>query len=152
MVDATTTVLVLVRLIVLGLGLLITSYSVKAYRRTRERYMRDAALGFGVITLGVFIEGVLFEFGGGSTSPSSTSSRRWPSALGFSYSCIPSGDSSSVGSGSSRPRRGSATQPQSADRAIDCWTRLDADHAVMVVAERDSSRSLKNTSSLFVWS
>ena len=64
MVDATTTVLVLVRLIVLGLGLLITSYSVKVYRRTRERYMRDAALGFGVITLGVFIEGVLFEFGG----------------------------------------------------------------------------------------
>lgn len=64
MVDGTTMVLVLVRLVVLGLGLLITLYSVKAYRRTRERYMRDAALGFGVITLGVFIEGVLFEFGG----------------------------------------------------------------------------------------
>jgi hypothetical protein len=26
--------------------------------------MRNAAIGFGIITLGVFIEGVLFEFGG----------------------------------------------------------------------------------------
>ena len=26
--------------------------------------MRNAAIGFGIINLGVFIEGVLFEFGG----------------------------------------------------------------------------------------
>lgn len=64
MVETTTVVLVFLRLTVLGLGLLITYYSAKAYRRTRTRYMRDAALGFGVITLGVFIEGALYEFGG----------------------------------------------------------------------------------------
>lgn len=64
MVDVTTTVLVLVRVAVLGLGLLITFYSLRAYRRTRAPYMRDASVGFGVITLGVFIEGVLFEIGG----------------------------------------------------------------------------------------
>lgn len=33
-----------------------------AYRRTKTRYMRDASIGFGIITLGVFIEGVLFRF------------------------------------------------------------------------------------------
>ena len=64
MVDTTTAVLVAVRLAVLGLGILITYYSFKAYRRTRTYYMRNAAIGFGIITLGVFIEGVLFEFGG----------------------------------------------------------------------------------------
>jgi hypothetical protein len=64
MFDTTTAVLVTVRLIVLVLGALITFYSFKAYRRTRTRYLRDASVGFGIITIGVFIEGVLFEFGG----------------------------------------------------------------------------------------
>lgn len=64
MVDVTTTVLIAVRLIVLGLGVLITYYSLTAYRRTRTRYLRNASIGFGIITLGVFIEGVLYEFGG----------------------------------------------------------------------------------------
>jgi hypothetical protein len=64
MVDTTTAVLVAVRLAVLALGMLITYYSFEAYRRTGTYYMRNAAIGFGIITLGVFIEGVLFEFGG----------------------------------------------------------------------------------------
>ena len=64
MVDTTTAVLMAVRLAVLGLGILITYYSFEAYRRTGTYYMRNAAIGFGIITLGVFIEGVLFEFGG----------------------------------------------------------------------------------------
>ena len=64
MVDATTAVLVAVRLLVLTLGILITYYSFEAYRRTGTYYMRNAAIGFGIITLGVFIEGVLFEFAG----------------------------------------------------------------------------------------
>ena len=64
MVDTTTVVLIAVRLIVLGLGALITYYSLEAYRRTRTQYLRNASIGFGIITLGVFIEGVLFEFGG----------------------------------------------------------------------------------------
>jgi hypothetical protein len=64
MVDATTAVLVAVRLLVLTLGILITYYSFEAYRRTGTYYMRNAAIGFGIITLGVFIEGVLYEFAG----------------------------------------------------------------------------------------
>nr|WP_222845536.1 hypothetical protein [Natronomonas salsuginis] len=62
--DATTAILVVVRLLVLALGILITYYSFEAYRRTGTYYMRNAAIGFGIITLGVFIEGVLFEFAG----------------------------------------------------------------------------------------
>lgn len=64
MVETTTAVLVLVRVLVLLLGVLITFYSLQAYRRTGTAYMRNATLGFGIITLGVFIEGVLFEFAG----------------------------------------------------------------------------------------
>lgn len=54
-------VLVLARLVVLSLGLLITYYSVQAYRRSGAPYMRTTAIGFAVITAGVFIEGLLFE-------------------------------------------------------------------------------------------
>ncbi|MDS0478135.1 hypothetical protein [Natrinema sp. 1APR25-10V2] len=64
MVDTTTAILLVVRTLVLALGILITYYSFEAYRRTGTYYMRNAAIGFGIITLGVFIEGVLFEFGG----------------------------------------------------------------------------------------
>ena len=64
MVDSTTVVLVAVRLLVLALGLLITYYSLEAYRRTRAPYLRNASIGFGIITIGVFIEGVLYEFVG----------------------------------------------------------------------------------------
>lgn len=62
MAEATTSVLAVVRLLVLVLGVLITYYSLKAYRRTKTRYMRDASIGFGIITIGVFIEGLLFRF------------------------------------------------------------------------------------------
>jgi hypothetical protein len=64
MMDTTTAILLVVRTLVLALGILITYYSFEAYRRTGTYYMRNAAIGFGIITLGVFIEGVLFEFGG----------------------------------------------------------------------------------------
>ncbi|HKJ58894.1 MAG TPA: hypothetical protein VKA37_06675 [Halobacteriales archaeon] len=64
MVDTTTAVLVAIRLIVLVLGVLITYYSFEAYRRTRTHYLRNASVGFGIITLGVIIEGILYEFGG----------------------------------------------------------------------------------------
>lgn len=64
MAQLTTLVLMLVRLVVLALGLAITYYSFAAYRRTQARYLRDASLGFAIITVGVFIEGVLFELAG----------------------------------------------------------------------------------------
>ena len=64
MVETTTAVLIGVRLLVLALGILITYYSFEAYRRTRTHYMRNASIGFGIITLGVFLEGILFQFAG----------------------------------------------------------------------------------------
>lgn len=61
MVDSTTVILGVVRLVVLALGATVTYYSVKAYRRTKAHYMRNAAIGFAIITIGVFIEGLLFN-------------------------------------------------------------------------------------------
>lgn len=61
-IDLAQFVLVIARIVVLSLGLLITYYSVQAYRRTGLPFMRTTAIGFAVITLGVFLEGLLFEF------------------------------------------------------------------------------------------
>lgn len=61
-IDLAQVVLVIARIIVLSLGLLITYYSVQAYRRTGLPFMRTTAIGFAVITFGVFLEGLLFEF------------------------------------------------------------------------------------------
>lgn len=62
MVETDTAVLSVVRTLVLILGLLIAYFAYKAYRRTGERHLRDAAIGFTIVAIGVFIEGVLFEF------------------------------------------------------------------------------------------
>lgn len=64
MAELTILVLALVRVVVLGLGVAITYYSFRAFQRTGARYLRDASLGFAIITVGVFVEGVLFEFAG----------------------------------------------------------------------------------------
>ncbi|MFB6360943.1 MAG: hypothetical protein ABEH59_06420 [Halobacteriales archaeon] len=53
--------LVAARLAVLSLALSVTVVSYRAYRRTQTRYLRTAAIGFGVIAIGVFLEGLLFE-------------------------------------------------------------------------------------------
>lgn len=49
------------RLGLLALGLAVTAISYRAYRRSGVHYLRTAAIGFGVISVGVFIEGLLFE-------------------------------------------------------------------------------------------
>ena len=54
-------VLVVARVAVLALALAVTAISYRAYRRTGTPYLRTAAVGFGVISVGVFVEGVLFE-------------------------------------------------------------------------------------------
>lgn len=64
MVEPTTVILVVLRLLVLCLGVVITYYSLRAYRRTRATYLRNASIGFGIITIGVFIEGALYQFAG----------------------------------------------------------------------------------------
>lgn len=56
-----TVVLTLVRLGVLLLAVSVTWASVTAYRRTGEPFLRTAAIGFGVITVGVLVEGLLFQ-------------------------------------------------------------------------------------------
>lgn len=54
-------ILIGVRVVLLGLGLATTAISFRAYRRERTRYLRDATIGFGFITLGVLIEGFLYQ-------------------------------------------------------------------------------------------
>lgn len=53
--------LVLSRLAVLAVALAVTAISYRAYRRSGARYLRTASVGFGVIAIGVFVEGLLFE-------------------------------------------------------------------------------------------
>jgi uncharacterized membrane protein YfcA len=61
-IDVWTVVLVVARITVLLLAIATTAISFRAYRRTKARYLRDATLGFGVMTIGVFVEGFLFQF------------------------------------------------------------------------------------------
>ena len=62
MVDIPTVVLSVIRFTVFLLGLGVSWVSYTAYRRTGERFLRNATVGFAIITVGVFIEGVLFNF------------------------------------------------------------------------------------------
>ncbi|WP_135853584.1 DUF7521 family protein [Halorussus salinus] len=58
MVHITSTVVAL-KTITLVLGGLITYFAFKAYRRTGSRPLKALALGFGVVTLGSLLAGVL---------------------------------------------------------------------------------------------
>jgi hypothetical protein len=46
---------------VVALARAVTAISYRAYQRTGTEYLQTASVGFAVITVGVFIEGVLFE-------------------------------------------------------------------------------------------
>lgn len=50
-----------VRIFLLLLGIATTAISFRAYRQERTRYLRDATIGFGFITLGVLVEGFLYQ-------------------------------------------------------------------------------------------
>jgi hypothetical protein len=54
--------LVVVRVLLLLTGCATTAVSFRAFRREGTRYLRDATVGFGFITLGVLIEGFLYQF------------------------------------------------------------------------------------------
>lgn len=56
--------LVAVRVLLLLVGLATTGISFRAYQRQGTRYLRDATIGFGCITLGVLIEGLLYQYTG----------------------------------------------------------------------------------------
>lgn len=64
MTDPWTLSLAVVRGLLLLLGIATTAISYRAYRRQRTRYLRDATVGFGLITLGVLLEGFLFQLTG----------------------------------------------------------------------------------------
>lgn len=51
-----------VRVFLLLLGVATTTISFRAYRQEGTQYLRDATIGFGFITLGVLIEGFLYQF------------------------------------------------------------------------------------------
>ncbi|WP_435182936.1 DUF7521 family protein [Halobellus sp. EA9] len=53
--------LVGVRILLLLLGLATTAISFRAYRREGAGYLRDATIGFGCITVGVLLEGFLYQ-------------------------------------------------------------------------------------------
>lgn len=61
MTDGWAVALVAVRVLLLAMGVGTTAVSYRAYLRERTAYLRNATLGFGFITLGVLVEGVLFE-------------------------------------------------------------------------------------------
>lgn len=56
------TVLVAAKVLVLALGLAIAALAFLAWRRNREPFALMLSLAFGLIALGSFAEGILFEF------------------------------------------------------------------------------------------
>lgn len=61
MIDVWSLSLIGVRMLLLLLGVATIAISYRAYRRERTRYLRDATIGFGCITIGVLVEGFLYQ-------------------------------------------------------------------------------------------
>lgn len=61
MTDAWGFALLGVRTLLLLVTLATTVVSLRAYRREGTRYLRDATIGFGFITVGVLVEGFLYQ-------------------------------------------------------------------------------------------
>ncbi|GAB3668349.1 DUF7521 family protein [Halopiger thermotolerans] len=57
----TTIALAVVKTLVLIVGGVITYFAYKAYLRTRQRPLGYLAVGFGLVTLGLFLAGLLTE-------------------------------------------------------------------------------------------
>ncbi|SDR25971.1 DUF7521 family protein [Natronobacterium texcoconense] len=53
--------LAVVKTLILLVGSLITFFAFKAYRRTRQRSLGLLAVGFGFVTLGLVLAGMLYE-------------------------------------------------------------------------------------------
>lgn len=56
--------LAVVKTLIAIVGGVITYYAFKAYRRTRQRSLGALALGFGIVTFGVLLAGLLNELPG----------------------------------------------------------------------------------------
>lgn len=57
-----TTAIVATKTVTLILGSLITYFSLKAYRRTGQSALRSLAIGFGIVTAGAVVAGILDLF------------------------------------------------------------------------------------------
>lgn len=57
-----TTAIVVVKTLILALGALLTSLTYRAYRRTDAGSLRALAIGFGIITIGSLLAGVVHQF------------------------------------------------------------------------------------------
>ncbi|WP_092934145.1 hypothetical protein [Natrinema hispanicum] len=57
----TAVALAVVKTLVLIVGGVITSFAYKAYRRTRQPALGYLTLGFGLVTLGLVLAGMLYE-------------------------------------------------------------------------------------------
>jgi divalent metal cation (Fe/Co/Zn/Cd) transporter len=53
------TTVIILKTLTLVLGGVITFYSYRAYRRTASRALRALALGFGLVTLGALLAGIV---------------------------------------------------------------------------------------------
>ncbi|QSX01056.1 DUF7521 family protein [Haloterrigena alkaliphila] len=58
---STAITLAVVKTLILLVGSLITFLAFKAYRRTRQRALGFLAAGFGLVTLGLVLAGLLYE-------------------------------------------------------------------------------------------
>ncbi|WP_117365580.1 DUF7521 family protein [Natrarchaeobaculum sulfurireducens] len=56
-----TMALAVVKTLMLVVGSVITYFAFKAYRRTRQRALGMLAVGFGLVTLGFVLAGMLYE-------------------------------------------------------------------------------------------
>lgn len=54
-------VLAIVKLLILVVGSVVTYFAYKAYDRTQDRSLGLLAVGFGLITLGVLLAGLVYE-------------------------------------------------------------------------------------------
>lgn len=61
MVDSWAVALTSTRIVVLLLGILTTVISFRAYYKQRSTHLRDATIGFAIMTIGVFVEGALYQ-------------------------------------------------------------------------------------------
>jgi len=64
MTDHWALALIGVRVVLLVMGLATTAIAFRAYRREGTRHLRDATIGFGFITLGILVEGFLYQYTG----------------------------------------------------------------------------------------
>lgn len=57
-------IIIILKTLTLVLGGLITYYSFKAYQRTKAKALRALTLGFGIVTIGTLLAGVIDQLAG----------------------------------------------------------------------------------------